>query len=289
MVIHHEGAITMTQDLLDRSGSAHDPLLERFADDVKNEQRAEINKMSALLGQLRHDPRATLKAGYRDAGVAASNVALVASLPKPTGVFDPGNPAGLPLVKPPKADAKAAAADARTDPDFGKRSPLLSFANTDMAFSGDLLAVGNYHGFNLYRLGRAQPTLISSVVCPGGQGDVSIVGDILIMSVEQNRGRVDCGLQSVAEDFSPERFRGIRPAFGYPACPDHTEKRAVFDLLRAESNAGITLTENFAMLPTAAVSVNRSDAFQVSSPLGENFCPSTSGCAQGAPAAIGVP
>jgi 5-methyltetrahydrofolate--homocysteine methyltransferase len=51
-----------------------------------------------------------------------------------------------------------------------------------------------------------------------------------------------------------EQYQGIRPAPGYPACPDHTEKRTLFDLLRAESNAGITLTENFAMLPTAAIS-----------------------------------
>jgi 5-methyltetrahydrofolate--homocysteine methyltransferase len=51
-----------------------------------------------------------------------------------------------------------------------------------------------------------------------------------------------------------EQYQGVRPAPGYPACPDHTEKRALFDLLRAESNAGITLTESFAMLPAAAVS-----------------------------------
>jgi 5-methyltetrahydrofolate--homocysteine methyltransferase len=51
-----------------------------------------------------------------------------------------------------------------------------------------------------------------------------------------------------------EEYQGIRPAPGYPACPDHTEKRILFDLLRAESNAGITLTESYAMLPAAAVS-----------------------------------
>jgi 5-methyltetrahydrofolate--homocysteine methyltransferase len=50
-----------------------------------------------------------------------------------------------------------------------------------------------------------------------------------------------------------EKFRGIRPAFGYPACPDHTEKRKLFDLLDAES-AGLELTESFAMTPAAAVS-----------------------------------
>ncbi len=50
-----------------------------------------------------------------------------------------------------------------------------------------------------------------------------------------------------------EEYRGIRPAPGYPACPDHTEKRTLFDLLAAETNAGMALTENFAMMPSAAV------------------------------------
>jgi 5-methyltetrahydrofolate--homocysteine methyltransferase len=51
-----------------------------------------------------------------------------------------------------------------------------------------------------------------------------------------------------------EQYRGIRPAPGYPACPDHTEKALLWQLLDAEKNAGITLTESFAMWPTAAVS-----------------------------------
>ncbi len=51
-----------------------------------------------------------------------------------------------------------------------------------------------------------------------------------------------------------ERYQGIRPAPGYPACPDHTEKRTLFDLLGAEERAGIRLTESFAMIPTASVS-----------------------------------
>jgi 5-methyltetrahydrofolate--homocysteine methyltransferase len=57
-----------------------------------------------------------------------------------------------------------------------------------------------------------------------------------------------------SEDMIRERYRGIRPAPGYPACPDHTEKRILFDLLQAETQAGVTLTESFAMLPAAAVS-----------------------------------
>ncbi|WP_026474451.1 methionine synthase [Alkaliflexus imshenetskii] len=55
-------------------------------------------------------------------------------------------------------------------------------------------------------------------------------------------------------DLIRERYRGIRPALGYPACPDHSEKRSLFDLLEAEKTAGITLTEHFSMYPNASVS-----------------------------------
>ncbi|TAJ08816.1 MAG: methionine synthase [Nitrospirae bacterium] len=56
------------------------------------------------------------------------------------------------------------------------------------------------------------------------------------------------------EELIKEKYRGIRPAPGYPACPDHTEKRLLFDLLQAEKQAGITLTESFAMCPASSVS-----------------------------------
>jgi 5-methyltetrahydrofolate--homocysteine methyltransferase len=56
------------------------------------------------------------------------------------------------------------------------------------------------------------------------------------------------------EDLIREKYRGIRPAAGYPACPDHTEKRILFDLLQAEKHAGIRLTESFAMYPASSVS-----------------------------------
>ena len=79
------------------------------------------------------------------------------------------------------------------------RYPMLSFDNTDMAFNGNTLVVGNYHGFNIYDIENAKnPRLISSVVCTGGQGDVSIIEHLLIMSVEQSRGRLDCGREGVS-------------------------------------------------------------------------------------------
>src|SRR5690606_32040689 len=98
------------------------------------------------------------------------------------------------------------AGDGRSEP----RPSLLNFANTDLVFAGDVLVAGNYHGFNIYDISDPRsPVHLSSVVCPGGQGDVSIVGDLLIYSVEQTRGRLDCGLEGVAEAASAERFRGI--------------------------------------------------------------------------------
>jgi 5-methyltetrahydrofolate--homocysteine methyltransferase len=72
------------------------------------------------------------------------------------------------------------------------------------------------------------------------------------------RARADLGFGSderlSQEDLISEKYRGIRPAPGYPACPDHTEKRTLFDLLDAEKKAGMSLTDTFAMLPASSVS-----------------------------------
>lgn len=239
MIRHHKGAVDMVEDLIRQPGTASDPVFLQFTDDVTNDQNTEIERMNAILASLSDDPRATLKAGLFDAEEAILNLRKVASLPKPTGFFDPANPGELrPEIKPDKdQDAKQAestdaakkadkaghdhaghmAAKAGEEPkdppkpQFARRGPLLDFANTDMAFSGDMLVAGSYHGFNAYRLGAdGTPELVSSVVCPGGQGDVSIAGGLLIMSVEETRGRVDCGLQGVTEKVSADRFRGLR-------------------------------------------------------------------------------
>jgi hypothetical protein len=182
--------------------------------------------LAAVLAQERKtppsDPRVGLKAGFHDAGEAARNMEVIATLPKPEGFFDPKTPAGAPIAAervpnsptgagvdaPPDTNARPPGAPAPFDPVVANRP---SFANSDLAFSGDMAIVGNYHGFNTYDIERAdKPRLISSVVCPGGQGDVSVHGHLLIMSVEQTRGRVDCGVQGVQTAVSNERFRGIR-------------------------------------------------------------------------------
>ncbi|MDH3350306.1 MAG: DUF305 domain-containing protein, partial [Gammaproteobacteria bacterium] len=209
MITHHEGAVKMVEELLEQPGSAYDPILFEFTSDINNDQMAEIERMNALLVSLSDDPRASLKAGLTDAGVAILNLELVSSLPKPPGFVDPDNPTEAPRSP---ADADEDDEDPKlVDSEEDKRSPMLSFSNTDIAFAGDVLVAGSYHGFNIYRLqDDGIPVLISSVVCPGGQGDVSIVGDLLLMSAQETRGRLDCGLQSVSEDVSEERFRGLR-------------------------------------------------------------------------------
>ena len=224
MVRHHGGAIDMVETLHDQPGTAYDPVMFEFTNDLVKEQQAEIDRMNAILAELSDDPRANLAAGFRDAEEAISNLRLVAALPKPTGFYDPENPAQLAprIVEDAEADEAGDLVDtARPDireeededgnPRFGERGSLLSFANTDMAFSGDLLVAGNYHGFNVYRLGDdGIPQLASSIVCPGGQGDVSIAGDLLLMSVQDSRARKDCGLQGIESNISDERFRGLR-------------------------------------------------------------------------------
>jgi hypothetical protein len=127
------------------------------------------------------DPRVGLKGGLTDAGVAAKGLELLASLPKPEGFVDPS----------------------------GQQS--LNFANSDLAFQGNHVFLGNFSGFNIYDVENTRkPRVVTSIVCPGGQGDVSIYGNLLFMSVEQTRGRIDCGVQGVDEPVSKERFRGVR-------------------------------------------------------------------------------
>ena len=130
------------------------------------------------------DPRATLTPGDPatgvEAGVAALGVELLAHRNKPAGWFNPANPG-----------------------DFG-------FVNSDLAFEGDHAFVGNFNGFLIYNIADpANPTLRTAVVCPGGQGEVSVYGNLLFMSAEETRARTDCGAPS-APTGSPLRFRGLR-------------------------------------------------------------------------------
>lgn len=111
------------------------------------------------------DPRVGLKPGGKDAGQAAKNMELVAALGKPAGFDDPSGTAGL------------------------------AFANSDLAFQKGMLFLGNFNGINFYDISDpTKPSLKLSMPCPGGQGDVSVYGRLLFMSVEATNGRIDCGV-----------------------------------------------------------------------------------------------
>jgi len=210
MIRHHDGAVKMVEELLEQPGAAYDPILFEFTSDITNDQTVEIERMNGMLVGLSDDPRSGLKAGFDDAGQASLNMKLLVSLPKPPGFADPDNPVERPAEGLPDEDEEEEPEPEPTESD-DRRSPMMSFVNTDMAFRDDVLVAGSYHGFNIYKLdAKGLPKLTASVVCPGGQGDVSIVGDLLIMSAQETRGRLDCGLEGVSEDVSPDRFRGIR-------------------------------------------------------------------------------
>jgi hypothetical protein len=126
------------------------------------------------------DPRVGLAPGFANPGVAALGMELLASRPKPAGFFNAANPGDI------------------------------AVANSDLALEGDHAFVGNFHGFQIYDISDpANPVLRTTVVCPGGQGEVSVYGNLLFMSAEEQRARTDCAAPS-APVGSPLRFRGVR-------------------------------------------------------------------------------
>ena len=127
------------------------------------------------------DPRFSLRGGWNDAQEAISNLTLLAHRNRPDGFSNP-------------ADAG----------DF-------AFVNSDLAFDGKFAFIGGYHGFQVWDIATpSNPTLRLAFPCPGGQGDLSVHRNLLFMSVEENKGRIDCGGQGVADASSSERFRGVR-------------------------------------------------------------------------------
>jgi hypothetical protein len=127
------------------------------------------------------DPRVGLRAGWWDAQQAARGMELLGSGKKAEGFYNPSDPG-----------------------DFG-------FLNGDLAFKGNIIVQGGFHGFQVWDISDAHsPRLRSTFVCPGGQGDPTLYRNLLFFSVEETRGRVDCGGGGVQDTVSKERFRGVR-------------------------------------------------------------------------------
>ncbi|MFN5582221.1 LVIVD repeat-containing protein [Gemmatimonas sp.] len=127
------------------------------------------------------DPRVGLKTGFRDAGEAIKHLQMVSHTPKQDGWFDPKNLGNF------------------------------DYANSDLAFQKNLVFQGGWHGWQAWDISNpSAPKLRKAFVCQGGQGDLSIHGNLLFMSVEDFAGRIDCGTQAPRDTVSAERFRGVR-------------------------------------------------------------------------------
>jgi hypothetical protein len=180
---------------------------------------------AGMTGSTTNDPRVGLKPGLYDAGEAAMGMQHLAFVKKPDAFRMAATDPDDPSVK--KTLGLLGISDTKKIP---KPMQLviaqLAFSNSDFAFQGTHLFQGNFYGVNFYDISNpAKVSLITSLVCPGGQGDVSVYGNLLFMSVEMPNGRLDCGVQGFPPlpppepghekdhripTASPDRFRGVR-------------------------------------------------------------------------------
>jgi hypothetical protein len=180
-----------------------------------------------MTGSDANDPRAKLKAGLYDAGEVSTGIKHLLLLKKPDafqlGSADPDDP------RVQKVFGQLGVGNTSKIP---KPMQLviaqLAFSNSDLAFQGNHLFQGNFYGVNIFDISNpANTTLLTSLVCPGGQGDVSAYKNLLFMSVEMPNGRLDCGAQGFPPEPPPpageekekkrrlpaaqkDRFRGVR-------------------------------------------------------------------------------
>ena len=139
-------------------------------------------------GQRRHRPASNAARGHRDGG------------------RDPGGPG------PPRVDEIVSSPNLRQVANLPKQAPFdtTSALNTDMAFQGRYAFVGNYNGFVIYDIGRpSAPKIVSQVLCPGSQNDISVYGDLLFLSTDSSRSDDSCN--SVAQPATvKESWEGIK-------------------------------------------------------------------------------
>jgi hypothetical protein len=187
---------------------------------------------AGMTGSDANDPRAKLAPGMYDAGEISMGMKHLLLLKKP-GPFhldsaDPNNPNN------PKVQNALGLIGVTDTSKMTKPNQLvlaqLAFANSDLAFQGNHLFMGNFYGVNIYDISNpAKTQLLTSMICPGGQGDVSVYKNLMFMSVEMPNGRLDCGVQGfppgppygspppAGEEKKPpvpapqkDRFRGVR-------------------------------------------------------------------------------
>ena len=180
-----------------------------------------------MTGSDTNDPRSRLTPGLYDAGEAAMGIKHLVLLKKPDafqlGASDPDDPKVQQTI-----GRLGIGNIAKIPKPFQLVIAQLAFANSDLAFQGNHLFQGNFYGVSIYDIANpANTRLLTSMVCPGGQGDVSVYKNLMFMSVEMPNGRLDCGTEGFppAPPPTPEeekekkhrlpaaqkdRFRGVR-------------------------------------------------------------------------------
>ncbi|HEU4509438.1 MAG TPA: hypothetical protein VFR78_14425 [Pyrinomonadaceae bacterium] len=188
-----------------------------------------------MTGSNTNDPRTNLKPGLDDAGEAAMGIKHIRLVKKPDafqlGSDDPNDPKVNKILGQIGTSASEMAKMKKAEQLVLAQ---LAFANSDFAFQGNHLFLGNFYGMSIYDISNPEkPSLLTTMVCPGGQGDPSVYKNLLFMSVEMPNGRLDCGTQGFPpppaapskpngkddddndDDRPPppaqkERFRGVR-------------------------------------------------------------------------------
>jgi hypothetical protein len=180
-----------------------------------------------MTGSDANDPRAKLTSGLYDAGETSMGLKHVMLFKKPDAFQ-----LGTAEADDPKVQKMLGQLGVGVVSKMPKPLQLviaqLAFANSDLAFQGNHLFQGNFYGMNIYDISNpANTTLLTSMVCPGGQGDVSVYKNLMFMSVEMPNGRLDCGTEGFPPEPPPpagqekekrrrlpaaqkDRFRGVR-------------------------------------------------------------------------------
>jgi hypothetical protein len=179
---------------------------------------------AGMTGASTTDPRYTLKPGLYDAGEVAMGLKHLDFLKKPAAFrLDATSPDDPNVTKTLSTLGVDTSKMAKT---LKPVIAQLAYANSDFAFRGSYLFQGNFSGISIYDIADpAKTKLLTTLVCPGGQGDVSVYGHLLFMSVEMPNGRLDCGAQGFPPNAPPaaghekerripvaqaDRFRGVR-------------------------------------------------------------------------------
>lgn len=172
---------------------------------------------AGMTGADINDPRFKLSPGLYDAGETSLGMKHLMLVKKPDAFQLGSNDPDSPNVQ--KTLGLLGIGDSSQMPKPIKLVlAQLAFANSDLAFSGKHLFMGNFYGMSIYDISNpSNAKLLTSMQCPGGQGDVSVYKNLMFMSVEMPNGRLDCGTQGFAPEpqtmvpsAQKDRFRGVR-------------------------------------------------------------------------------